>query len=193
MGVLGAVLHRANGKIVPITPTSEERNALFASFVIGIEACENAIAEGRYLQALALLRQEMETLAQIKAVRAGKRNGTRCPNIAALGNSSLGRMYGELSEAAHASNHHMLRAATEYELTGAGLPGPTSGTRYFPTCDEGLARRSFTLHLGLSLQLLEELIIDLHERYNEEVTDGEAEAVNLAWRLMQAEGTVKLV
>jgi hypothetical protein len=54
-GVLAAALLRVNGKITPITPTSEERNALFASFVIGIEACESAIAEGRYLQALALL------------------------------------------------------------------------------------------------------------------------------------------
>jgi hypothetical protein len=89
-GVLAAALLRVNGKITPITPTSEERNSLFASFVIGIEACESAIAEGRYLQALALLRQEMETLAQLKHVSAGTRNEKLSPNLAVLENS-LGR------------------------------------------------------------------------------------------------------
>ena len=36
-GVLGAVLLRTNGVVTPTTATSEERNALFAGFVIGTE------------------------------------------------------------------------------------------------------------------------------------------------------------
>jgi hypothetical protein len=84
MGVLSAALLRVNGKITPITPTGEERDALYASFVIGLPLCESAIEEGRYLQACVLLRQEMETLAQLKAVRAGKRKEKGTPNVAAL-------------------------------------------------------------------------------------------------------------
>ncbi len=72
-GVLASALFCIHGKITETTPMASERDALFAAFVIGLEACERAIAEGRYLQAHALLRQEMETLAQFKAVRAGKR------------------------------------------------------------------------------------------------------------------------
>ncbi len=119
-----------------------ERDALFASYVIGMEACERAIEEGRYLQAHALLRQEMETLAQLKAVAAGKRKENRSPNVAVL-EKSLARLYDGLSAAAHVSKHRMVRAATELDISGGDLPGPTSGTRYFPAFVEELARRSF--------------------------------------------------
>jgi hypothetical protein len=192
-GVLAAALLRIHGKIVPIDSTHEERKALSASFVIGIEVCENAIVEGRYLQALALLRQEMETVARIKTVRFAKTNGERRPNIAVLGNSSLARLYGELSEAAHVSHHQIVRTATQYEVPGDDLSVPTSRARYFPAFDQGLARRSLSLHLGLMLELVQEFMIDLEEQYREAVTEREVEAVNLAVQLMQAEGMVDVI
>jgi hypothetical protein len=191
-GVLAAALLRVNGKIAPITPISEERNALFASFVIGIEACESAIAEGRYLQALALLRQEMETLAQLKAVNAGRRNANRSRNVAVL-ESSLARLYVELSAAAHVSKSHIVRAATEWDVSADDAPGPTSGTRYFPAFDEGLARRSFSVHKVLTLGLIEELSINLREQHHgDRFTERETEAVSFALQLMAAEGMVEL-
>ena len=190
-GVLAAALLRTNGKITPITDTSEERDALFASYIIGMDACERAIMEGRYLQAHALLRQEMETLAQLKAVAAGNRNSKRSPNVAVL-ERSLARLYDELSAGAHVSKHHIVRAATEWEVSGDDLLGPTSGTRYFPAFVEGVARRSFALHLILTLCLIEELSIDLNARHTRDgFTPREAEAVDLAWVLMRAEGMVE--
>lgn len=190
-GVLATGLLRTNGKITPITDTSEERNALFASYVIGMEACERAIEEGRYLQAHALLRQEMETLAQLKAVTAGKRNENRSPNVAVLENS-LARLYDGLSAAAHVSKHHMVRAATEWDVSDENLPRPTSGTRYFPAFVEELARRSFSLHLMLTIRLIEEMSIELHEQNGDDgFTEREVEAVNLAVQLMIAEGVLE--
>lgn len=190
-GVLAAALLRINGKITHVTPTSEQRNALFASFVIGMETCENAIAQGRYLQASALLRQEMETVAQIKQVSAGKKN-EKTPNISVL-EQSLGRLYGSLSDAAHVSKHSIVRAATEYEIAADSLPEPTSGTRYFPALDQELARRLFSLHLMLILGLIEELSIDLQEKYNDDAfTEREAKAVDLALRLMRTEGMIEM-
>lgn len=175
-GVLAAALLRVNGKISPITPTSGELDALFASFIIGIDLCEHTIAEGRYLQAGALLRQEMETLAQLKAVRVGKRNETKSPNVAVL-NESIRRLYGSLSSAAHVSTHDIVRAATECEVSGDDLPGPTSGTRFTPAFDNEVARRSFNTHLILTLGLIEELSIDLHERHkDDELTEREVDA-----------------
>jgi hypothetical protein len=192
MGVLGSALLRINGKIIPITPTSEERDALFASFIIGIDTCENAIAEGRYLQGLALLRQEMEILAQLKAVRAGKRNEKRSPNIGVL-EKSLARMYDELSAAAHVSRHDLVRPATAWDVSGDDLPGPTSGTRQFPVFDETLARRSFALHLMLTHWFIAEMAIDLLERHDGDgFTNRETEAATLAELLMHAEGMVTI-
>lgn len=190
-GVLAIGLLRVNGKISPITDTSEERNALFASYVIGMVACERAIEEGRYLQAHALLRQEMETLAQLKAVTAGKKNESRSPNVAVL-EKSLARLYSELSAAAHVSKQHIVRSVTEYEVSGENLLGPTSGTRYFPAFVEELARRSFGLHLMLTLRLIEEMSIDLTEKHGDDVfTKREVEAVDLAVQLMIAEGVLE--
>lgn len=52
--------------------------------MIGLQTCENAIEEARYLQASALLRQEMEILAQLGAVREGRRKSNNSPNVTAL-------------------------------------------------------------------------------------------------------------
>jgi len=89
------------------------------------------------------------------------------------------------------STHQIVRAATEYEIPGDDLPGPTSGTRNFPAFDKGLARRSFGLHLALTLELLREFIIDLHQRYHDGVEEREIEAINLALQLMQSEGMIE--
>jgi len=88
MGVLSAALHRTHGKIVPITPTSEERESLFAGFVIGIPLCERAIEEGRYIQALILIRQEMEILAQLISIRTGQKK-KNAPRILQLSKNQL--------------------------------------------------------------------------------------------------------
>lgn len=190
-GVLATGLLRINGKIIPVTDASEERKALYAAFVIGMTVCECAIDEGRYLQAHALLRQEMEILAQLKAVAAGKRNKNGAPNVGLL-EESIARLYGGLSAAAHVSKHHMIRSATEWDVAGENLPGPTCGTRYFPAFDEELARRSFALHLTLTLHLIEEMSIDLREWHGDDgFTQRECEAVDLAIQVMMAEGVLE--
>lgn len=194
-GVLGAALLRINGAVSPTNRNLEERNALFAAFVIGAGTCEGAIEEGRYLQASCLLRQEMELLTQLKAVRTGKRNEKTSPNLAALKDNDLGvslaRLYHELSTAAHVSKHHIVRSATEVEISGDDLPGPTNGTRYYPEFDEGLARRLFSLHLMLTIGIIEEFSIDLPEKSEDEgFSSRETEAVNLALALIKAEGMI---
>ncbi|MFD2029807.1 hypothetical protein ACFSKM_04845 [Ancylobacter dichloromethanicus] len=63
-GVLASGLLRINGTVVEGERTAFERDALFAAFVIGMAPCETAIAEARYLQAHAMLRQELEILAR---------------------------------------------------------------------------------------------------------------------------------
>jgi hypothetical protein len=158
-----------------------------------MDLCERSIEEGRYLQAHALLRQEMETLAQLKAVRRGSRNESRSPNISVL-EQSLRRMYGELSSAAHVSDHHIVRQATSYEITNADLPGPTSGSRFFTAFNEHLARTSFTLHLMFTLGVVEEYMNDVNAQHKEEdhFTARDSEALHLAIQLMRSEGMIEM-
>jgi hypothetical protein len=55
--------------------------ALAANFIQGIRLIEIAILEGYYLQAGALLRQEMEIIAQIEGIRKDKYREGENPNI----------------------------------------------------------------------------------------------------------------
>lgn len=191
-GVLGAGLLRTNGAVTLTTATSEERNALFAAFVIGLNACECAIEEARYLQAHALLRQELEILAQLKAVSKGRRKLKGSPNVTAL-EKSLRRLYGDLTAAAHVSRHDIVESVTAWNGPMENLPGPTSMTRYFPETDAGLARRSFALHIYLMVRLIDELSLDFDERHPDHAfTDSERAALNHAVALMIAEGLVEL-
>ncbi len=192
-GVLASSILRINGAVVEGDQTTFERDALFAAFIIGLEPCERAIAEARYLQAHALLRQELEILAQLKAVGANRRKPNGAPNVAAL-EQSLGRLYGGLSAAAHVSRHDIVQSATAWDGELEGLPGPTNMTRYFPETDEGLARRSYALHIYMIIRLVEELSVDLSARHKSAAfTDAENEALNLAIDLMAAEGMLEIV
>ncbi|HZR73457.1 hypothetical protein [Bradyrhizobium sp.] len=185
--VLAACLLRTNAIVTSATATSEQRNALFAAFVIGLTACESAIEEARYLQAHALLRQELEILAQLGAVRDGRRRPNSSPNVMAL-EESLRRLYGDLSAAAHVSRHDIIESVTLWNGPTDDLPGPTHMTRYFPEADEGLARRSFALHLYMMIRLIEELNLDLEERHPDHVvTEDERAALNRAVMLMVEE------
>jgi hypothetical protein len=192
-GVLATGMLRTNGKIVSITDTSEERGALFASYFIGMDLCERAIEEGRYLQAHALLRQEMETLAQLKAVRKGTRSTTKTPNIASL-ELSIRRLYDQLSSAAHVSAHHIVKQATAYAITSEDFPAETSASRFYPAFDEHSARTSFTTHLMLTIGVFEEYANDVNALHKEEnwFTPRDVETINLAMRLMQSEGMVEM-
>ena len=191
-GVLASALLRINGKIVPTTDLAEQRSSLLASFVIGVDLCERAIEEGRYLQASALVRQELETLAQLHAVAAGRRKEHRSPNMASV-TPDLGRLYGDLSAAAHLSKHSLVRSVSEYEMPPGELPGPTDGTRYFPALDRDLARRLFAVHLIVLVRVIEEMGVDLEERYEREcLTTEEMRALNVAVGLMASEGVVEI-
>ncbi|OYX75069.1 MAG: hypothetical protein B7Y12_00595 [Rhizobiales bacterium 24-66-13] len=168
-----------------------ERDALFATFVIGLPVCEAAIAEARYMQACGLLRQELEILAQLKAVKADRRKSNGAPNVASL-EQSLARLYGDLSAAAHVSKHHVVQVATAWGGEVENLPGPTNFTRHFPETDDEFARKAYALHIYIIIRLIEELSLDLAARYDgAALTAHEIGAVNLSVELMISEGMLE--
>jgi hypothetical protein len=128
----------------------------------------------------------MEILAQLRAVREGRRKSNGSPNVTAL-EKSLRRLYGDLTAAAHASRHDIVESVTAWDSSMENLPGPTSMTRYFPETDDGLARRSFALHIYMMVRLIEELSLDFDERYPDHAfTESERNALNHAVALMIA-------
>src|SRR5712671_6852707 len=148
IGVLGGVLLRTNGKLTQEGALHQERRVLFASYVVGMPLCELAIEEGRYLQALTLLRQEMETLAQIVTSHSGQRKPGKIANVAVLG-GDISRIYGDLSAAAHSSNHNMASELLTQVLETEDRV--STGTYFYPVLNKELARKAFALHLFLTM------------------------------------------
>jgi len=186
--VIGRAMRRTNGAIYEITNVNEERTALFACYVIGMTTCEEAIEEARYLQAFALLRQEMEIVGQLKDVRAGKRRKST-PDLNGF-DKSIKRLYDDLSSAAHASKHYMLQNFTTTEAEHGTL-GPIAGTRYFPICDREIARKAFGLHLIFTLEFITELSIDHSDRHGCEFTKDDINALTLANQILINEGILE--
>lgn len=188
-GVLAGALLRTNGKLTQDGILNQERRVLLASYVVGMPLCEQAIEEGRYLQALTLLRQEMETLAQIVTSHAGQRKPGKLATVAVLG-KDISRVYGELSSAAHASSHDMASGLlTEVFESEAAI---SRATYFYPVENLKLARQAFALHLVLTMNLIGQVAIDYNKAHPE---DGfgpqDQESLNLAMDLLKAEGMVE--
>lgn len=134
-GVVGTVLMRTNGKVMSPTPVSARRNALFGSFVLGLSLCEKAICEGYYLQAGALIRQEMETLAALNEVTSGTRKDGVTPQMRAL-EPSIRRLYGDFSAVAHVAQHDLASSLISEDriMEGATL---ARVTRHYPRLRQG--------------------------------------------------------
>lgn len=188
-GVLAGVLLRTDGKRTLDGLLNQERRVLFASYVIGMPLCELALEEGRYLQAMTLIRQEMETLAQIVTSHSGQRRPGKPASVAVLG-KDISRIYGDLSAAAHASNHDMASGLLTHEMERED--SISRATYFYPVENMKLARQAFALHLVLTMNLIGQVAIDYNKAHPE---DGfgplEQEALNLALELLKAEGMVE--
>lgn len=190
-GVLGGVLLRTDGKRTENGLLYQERRVLFASYVVGMLLCEQAIEEGRYLQALTLLRQEMETLAQIVTSHAGTRKAGKLASVAVLG-KDISRIYGDLSAAAHASSHDMASGLlTEVMETEEAI---SRATYFYPVENMKLARQAFALHLVLTMNLIGQVAIDYNQAHRKDSFGPlDQEALNLAMELLSAEGVVEAI
>jgi len=188
-GVIGGMLLRTDGKRTESGDAMHERCVLFASYVVGMSLCEQAIEEGRYLQSLALLRQEMETLAQVVSSQSGKRKHGKVANVTVL-RKDISRLYGTLSAAAHSSKHSMAselltrKVESEHRIS--------TGTYFYPVLNAELARRAFALHLILTVDLICQMAVDYQQTHpSDGVGALDQETVNLALALMAEEGMVE--
>ena len=91
-GVLGRALAQTQGELTKFKDKDRHREALFAAFSIGLEPLETTIMSGRHLQAHALLRQEIDTLVQLQALRQGKRREGKALNWRLLNDPSMQRL-----------------------------------------------------------------------------------------------------
>lgn len=185
-GTLHSALMRQNAKPGKTSEATSKRLLLLASFIQGIDLCETSISEGFYLQAAALLKQELETIAAIEEVKAGRRQDGRTPNVA-YAPWSLGQLYGALNDAAHVGKGEVLQA-----VLGLVPEGEAKAVAMTPQFSEENARRLFSLHVALLTWACWELDCLHRELYGEGLTPQESETLLVALRALQSDGVLGL-
>ncbi len=183
-GVIVTVLGRFSGRTGRTDISITARLLQSSSFIQGMELCEEAISEGLYAQAGALVRQELECIAAMEESKIGRRDDNATPNVSYVP-WKLRTAYGQLSMMAHTSSMPMLDT----------IHSISSGSTYLasavPAYKEQMARMLIGLHAALTIQLaihLDILYLDMHD---EGLTPLELDSLQMAMRTLQEEGFFK--
>jgi hypothetical protein len=190
-GTIGSALFRVNGRVslTKLDGKAHDSGNLMAGFVLGMDVTESAIMHGRYLQASALVRQEIETMAALDEVKRGVRIDGVTPRVSAF-DETIRRLYGQLTDAAHVSNRSIVRSASAYQGPVSGLPEDSVARRYFPVLDVNLARGLYALHTLITIHIAEQMNAQFAEMYGEGFTAEENEALRSAVDGLVQEGFV---
>lgn len=183
-GTLFTALMRHNAEPGKTSEETSQRLLLLASFIQGIDLCETSISEGFYLQAAALLKQELEMISAIEEVKAGRRQDGRTPNVT-YAPWSLGQLYGALNDAAHVGRGEVLQS-----VLGLVPQGEARAVAMTPNFSADIARRLFSLHVALLTWACWELDCLHKELYGEGLTAEESGTLLVALRALQQEGVL---
>ncbi|MBN9497232.1 MAG: hypothetical protein J0H39_10815 [Alphaproteobacteria bacterium] len=143
----------------------EQRISLASSFVQGIDLCETSISEGFYVQATALLKQEMETLAALRECQDGSRKNKRTPNVKHLG-SEFAKIYGDLNSVAHVADQTYLG-----NIISLQLKSDTRAGSVVPIYNKELTFQLYCLHIYFVIQIALEIDTTMTKLYCEPTRD----------------------
>jgi hypothetical protein len=189
------MLRRFEKKPVAVPPDKEahlhHRMVLAISFLQGIPLCYETIGNGLYVQAAALLRQEMETIAGLADARRTGKVKKITGRGQDVGKDNVGwrmnRLHGGLSSATHLTDPALLDglyrsvARPEEGLTGRPV-------RLMPLYSKGDAANMWACQAGLILQLFTEIHLVLMDLYGEGANRVETHAWNAAVDSLQKAG-----
>ena len=191
-GLISSTLTAVQGKLKSFDAKEAHREALVASFVVGESLCHDGIMRGQYLQASALVRQELETLAALREIAGGRRKDGLPPQVSVL-EPSMRRLYGGLSDAAHVGREWVVTQATRAIAPWVDMPAETAITRHYPEFDETTGRRLFALHIFLMLNMAAELANDAVDAHGMSVSEVQREGFDAVLDLLVAEGMMEYV
>ena len=169
VGAISSALKRRDGERSEIIGDSQQQIVLIAAFVQGINIVECSISEGYYIQAAALIRQELEMIAALEEIKKGIRVQNKTPNVKHVP-WSLSSLYGDLSKATHAADHGILQDILYPD--SSSLMEDTAGVVMVPIYQETVAWRLYGLHVALLIQLTQ------HLNDHHELVFGEGEGFN---------------
>ncbi|MFW5809088.1 MAG: hypothetical protein ACOCWN_01260 [Halanaerobium sp.] len=184
LGAINSLIKRYNLKPGKTNEKITNSLSLLSSFFQSIDICEVAITESIYVQATALLKQEMEIISAFEEIWKDKREDGVTPNVSNL-KFDLNKLYGDINDIAHTGKQKILNEFFQVDLKTGNKIKPTSIT---PVFDKKLARRLFGLHLALMIQGA--LCLDrlFNEMYDEGFAKKEYTFISYAGQTLVKEG-----
>jgi len=150
VGAIGSAVKRRHGERAEIVGNSQRQIVIIAAFIQGINIVECSISEGYYIQAAALIRQELEMIAALEELKKGERVDKKTPNVRHVP-WSLATLYGDLSQATHAADHDVLQSILVPDKSS--LPVDTTGVIMVQQFKDQLSWRLYGVHVALLIQL----------------------------------------
>ncbi|WEJ56766.1 hypothetical protein [Devosia sp. FJ2-5-3] len=179
-------LSRIAGKPIPEDREDVQGQiTLVAHFVQGIQLVETAVVEGLYPQAATLLRQEHEIVAAVEEFTAGRRRDAKTPHATIGVLRNMGRVYGDLSGAAHVSQRDLLQNIVIMEI------GEKRGPSLLPIYHAELTRNLYALHVSYII-MMTQLANDIHHALSgDELHDDEVKLLAIAHHILIDTGLIQ--
>ena len=132
---LGSIYSRPDREF-PAHKVTEKvhRASIYSAIAQGIGLIEIALKNGNYVQAAALIRQEIEAVEASRGLIQGTQREGTTPRLKAL--KHLGKSYGFLTSLAHLSRSNLMAGATNILNSGVD-----------PTLNSELEKHLFCIHL----------------------------------------------
>jgi hypothetical protein len=159
---------------------------LSAQFIQGIEVCEVCIVEGLYIQAAALLKQEVESIEALYEYSQGTRKRGKTPRVSGR-LKGFGRTYGELNDLAHVSKNDILQSVLHYESS------KYSGPSISPVYNSELTKKFYATHIYLIVELSRANSLLFDEVFSESLNEEEMSLIFGALKILIEGGHFKPV
>lgn len=178
------LISRSAGHRIPEDTKASQQISLIAHFLQGIHLCTDAVMDGLYLQAATLLRQEHEIISAVQELGIGRRRDGKTPHATVGVLKNMGKVYGDLSGAAHVSQSQLLHNMVELERGDLRLPSA------FPIYHRELARNLYSLHVCY-IVLMARLSGEIHSALGLScISDDELRMLTMAITILHEEGLI---
>lgn len=140
--------------IIPEVRRRDGIESMIASFSIGISSIETLLRDGAYIQACAILRQEIEILTQIHHFSNGTYKALKAPNVKVL-EDRYRTLYGQLSKVVHLSCKKKMKNLAK----GGGVNEPLLSPLLYsfsPEFNNGLCNELMALHILVFIEIINE-------------------------------------
>ena len=184
-----ATLHNLYSEFLDKVGISNEsisaRLSLIASFVQGIDICENSISEGLYTQACALIKQELETVAAVNECFKNIRKQKKTPNVNHV-KFGLSKHYGMLNGISHVSDRNQFEPLFQC-VSEIAEKKPVS---ILPQYNHTICDLLFSIHVLLVLETTEQLGILFYEMYGHALSEPQQKALISIYQILIEENVL---